>query len=63
MRLLFFLTLISFGFFSHADEKKNLSDYQTLDMKQFDGLSRQTQKKSDLKIIITCKSEDGREIK
>lgn len=62
MKIPFALALIVFCSFSIAEEKKSLSEYQTLDMKQFEGLNTQ-EKKSNIQFAINCKTDDGKEIK
>lgn len=61
MKMLIILVTAMFCFSVNAEEKKNLSDYQTIDMKQFEGLDQKP--KSNIQFSINCKTEDGRELK
>lgn len=57
MTLLYVITSLCY-----AEDKKDLSNYQTLDMKQFDQL-KSNNDSVKISFSVTCKTEDGREIK
>jgi len=58
-----FAAIISFSHFALAEEGKDLSGYQTLDMQQFNKIQNSVGQKKSLNFAMTCKTEDGREIK
>ncbi len=59
----FMLTIVGlFIIICKAEDKKDHSKYQTFDMKQFDNVNSENES-SGIKLSVTCKNEDGKEIK
>lgn len=61
MKSVLIFTICAFSTFTFADDNK--PKYQTMDLKQFDGVKTNTASNSGITFSSTCKTDDGRELK
>lgn len=62
MKSILLVTISLFSLVTFATESQ--PKYQTMDLKQFDGVKAQTNSNtSNVKFTMNCKTDDGREVK